>query len=102
VFATFLSTLPPFTSLYFSRSFSPLFFASMVCLSPSMFVVWQHRTHLGLAMGSHRDCAAPVGSGGWQGGDEQCKYEGERITHTHVDDKMVWRGSTSWPLVPSL
>ena len=55
------------TSLYLYLFFS-LLFATMVCVPPSMFEVWQHCSHSGLVLWPHRNCGALVGSGGKQGG----------------------------------
>jgi len=81
VFVTYSSTLPPPTSLYLSLLPSSLF-ATMVCVP--LCIVWPHCAHGGLDQRSNRNCGAAVGSGGWQGGQGDGKWENERewITHT--------------------
>jgi hypothetical protein len=75
--------------LFFSLMLSVLLIATMVCSSPSMLVGWLHCTHSGLLLRSHRNCAALVGSGGWQGGQVGSKRKKERMNHTHT---CGWQG----------
>jgi len=65
-------------------------------MSLSVWIVWRHSAHVGLAKRSHRNCAALVGSRGWQGGQGPGNKERKKGSRTRTHTLMWLKAVLEW------